>query len=68
MARQREWEPSTRKPWNDKIHNLLTTIDLHTELHIKTGDTFHIEQAEILRNYIKSLKTWIHLQEKNGIT
>jgi hypothetical protein len=31
--------------------------------HIKTGDDWHILQAEILRKYVKDLKVWIHKQE-----
>jgi len=60
----REWDNPIRQPWNSKIHNLLKTIDLHTEFHLKTGDDFHWEQAEILRKYVYDLKTWIDLQEK----
>lgn len=53
-----------REKWNAKIHNILQTIDLHTQLHLKTGDEFHYLQARILRQYVKDLKTWIHSQEK----
>ena len=59
----REWSTETRDPWNAKIHNILKTVDLHTELFLKTGDEFHQSQAEILRCYITNLKTWIHSNE-----
>jgi hypothetical protein len=32
-------------------------------LHLKTGDDWHLSQAETLRNYVKELKVWIHKQE-----
>jgi hypothetical protein len=48
-----------REPWNPKIHNVLKTIDLHTEFYLKTGDSFHLEQASYLRSYVYSLKDWI---------
>lgn len=61
----REWSTETRDPWNAKIHSILKTIDLHTDLFLQTGDKFHNEQAEILRNYVFELKTWIHQQENS---
>jgi hypothetical protein len=30
---------------------------------MKTGDEWHLSQAEILRKYVKDLKKWIHKQE-----
>jgi len=59
----REWDTDTRYLWNPKIHNILKTIDLHTELYLKTGNDFHHNQAKILRKYISDLKTWIHSEE-----
>lgn len=52
-----------RSNWNAKIHFILKAIDLHTELYLQTGDIFHIKQSEILRNYVRDLKTWIHYNE-----
>jgi hypothetical protein len=60
----REWDNNTRQPWNPKIHSILKTIDLHTELHLKSSDNFHWEQAEVLRKYVSDLKTWINSCEK----
>lgn len=59
----RDFNTPYREPWNPKIHNILKTIDLHTELHLKTGKDFHWNQAEILRRYVSDLKTWIHSEE-----
>jgi hypothetical protein len=29
-----------------------------------SGNTWHLEKAEILRKYVSELKTWIHQQEE----
>ena len=59
----RDFNTPQREHWNSKIHNILKTIDLHTELHLKTGNIFHWNQAQILRKYVSDLKTWIHFEE-----
>lgn len=61
---KREWNTPIREPWNPKIHQILKIIDLHGEFLLKNGDSFHHKQSEILRDYLKNLKTWIHSQEK----
>jgi hypothetical protein len=55
----REWSTDVRDPWCPKIAQMLKTIDLHTEFYLKTGDSFHLEQASYLRAYVYSLKDWI---------
>lgn len=62
-AEHRTWNTEVRSPWNPKIHNILKTIDLHVELYLKTGDVFHLEMAESLRQYVLCLKAWIHHSE-----
>ena len=59
----REWNTPNRECWNTPIHNILKAIDNHTSLYFKTGDVWHMEQAQILREYVAGLKTWIHKQE-----
>jgi hypothetical protein len=59
----REWDSPIRNPWNPKIKSILDTIDIHTQMHLESGDNFHWLQAEILRKYILELKSWIHSQE-----
>jgi hypothetical protein len=61
----REWNTPIREPWNPVIKKCLDAIDKHIELHLDTKDVWHLHQAEILRQYVKDLKTWIHHQEKN---
>ena len=59
----REWNTPKREPWNAPIHNILKAIDNHTQEYFKSGDVWHLEKADMLRNYLHELKTWIHKQE-----
>jgi len=59
----REWNTPAREPWNVPIHGILKAIDGHVSVYLKTGDSWHLQQAEMLRRYISDLKTWIHKQE-----
>ena len=60
----REFNTPHRKDWNAPIHNILKAIDNHTQEYFKSGDTWHLNKAQELREYVAELKTWIHLQEK----
>ena len=59
----REWNTPIREPWNPVIKKCLDAIDEHNQQYMKTGDDWHLSQAETLRNYVSDLKTWIHQQE-----
>lgn len=59
----REWNTPKREPWNPVIKKCLDAVDLHTRLHLETGDSWHEEQCIILRKYVKDLKVWIHKEE-----
>lgn len=59
----REWDNCIRNPWNAPIHNTLKAIDNHTKEYLKSGDIWHLEKADMLRNYIHELKTWINKEE-----
>jgi hypothetical protein len=63
---ERTYNTIIREPWNVKIHNILKTIDLHTKLHLETGEEFHSIQADILRTYVLELKKWILSKEKSS--
>lgn len=41
----------------------LDAVDEHIKNYTKTGDEWHLLQAEVLRKYVKDLKIWIHKQE-----
>lgn len=63
---KRTWNTPVRERWNAPIHQCLKAIDGHVELYLKTGDRWHLEQADFLRSYLHRLKTWIH-QEENDL-
>jgi len=56
----REWNTPIRELWNAPIHQILKAIDNHTQEYFKSGDTWHLKKAQILREYVAELKTWIH--------
>lgn len=58
-----EWNTPHREKWTAPIQQILKAIDNHTSLYIETGDVWHEEQAQILRQYIKDVKVWIHKEE-----
>lgn len=60
----REWSNSIRDPWNAPIHHILKAIDNHNQEYFKTGNSWHLEKADILRNYLKELKFWIYKEER----
>jgi len=59
----REWNTPVREPWNPVILQLLRAVDHHNSQFLATGDHWHAEKAEQLRQYVRELKTWIHQQE-----
>lgn len=60
---RRTWNTPLRKPWNPVIKHCLNAIDEHVSLFIATGEIWHLEQAEHLRDYVVQLKDWIHREE-----
>jgi hypothetical protein len=60
----REFDTEARKDWNAPIHNILKAIDNHTREYLKSGDVWHLQKAQELREYVSELKTWIHKTEK----
>ena len=59
----REWNTPHREPWNTPIHNILKAIDNHNQEYFETGNSWHLEKADMLRNYLKELKFYIHKKE-----
>jgi hypothetical protein len=59
----REWNTPKREPWNAPIHQILKAVDNHTHEYLKTQDTWHLEKAQQLRDYITELKEYIHKLE-----
>jgi hypothetical protein len=60
----RTYNTPIRNPWNAPIHNILKAIDNHTHEYFESGDEWHLNKAQELRQYVSELKEWIHLQEK----
>ena len=63
LMSSRTYNTPHREPWNAPIHNILKAIDSHTQEYFKSGDVWHLEKANMLRQYLNELKTWIHKQE-----
>jgi hypothetical protein len=59
----RTYNTPHREHWNAPIHNILKAIDNHNQEYFKSGDIWHLKKAEMLREYVSELKTWIHQQE-----
>jgi hypothetical protein len=59
----REFNTPHRQDWNAPIHNILKAIDNHTQEYFKSGDIWHLEKADMLRQYLRELKSWIHKSE-----
>ena len=61
----REFDTPQRTEWNKPIHNILKAIDNHNQEYLKTKNIWHLQKAQILREYISELKSWIIRKEKN---
>lgn len=60
---KRSWNTPLREPWNPVIKQCLSAIDKHVALYLQTGDIWHMKRAQVLREYVNDLKSWIHMQE-----
>lgn len=60
---RRTWNTPIRERWNAPIHHCLKAIDSHIDLYLRTGNKWHLQQAEVLRCYLRQLKDWIHSEE-----
>jgi hypothetical protein len=67
MEGRRTFNTPVREPWNAPIHNTLKAIDNHMALYFSSRDKWHLEKAEMLRNYLHELKSWIHATEKRDL-
>jgi len=56
---RRSWNTPTREPWNPIIKHCLNAVDLHVDMYLKTHDKRHMDQADLLREYVANLKDWI---------
>lgn len=67
MDERRTFNTPIREPWNAPIHNLLKAIDNHMALYFATRDKWHLVKADMLREYLHELKSWIHAEERKDV-
>jgi hypothetical protein len=63
MNERRTFNTPFREPWNAPIHHILKAIDNHMALYLQYRDPWHLQQAAMLRNYLRELKAYIHKKE-----
>ncbi len=64
---RRTWDTPIRERWNPVIHQCLKGIDYHNELYFKTGNAWHLEKAQRLREYVIELKEMIKQEEESQL-
>ena len=61
----REWNTPHREKWNAPIHQILKAIDNHNQEYFRTKNPWHLQKAQMLREYLIELKNWITIKENN---
>lgn len=67
MNERRTFNTPLREPLNPIIHRLLQAVDWHNTQYFKDGNIWHLEKADIIRQYVRELKAWVYEQEKDGL-
>jgi hypothetical protein len=67
MTERRTFNTPLREPWNPIVYQCLRAVDCHNAQYFLTGNAWHLEQAELLRYYVRSLKDWICEEEKSTV-
>ena len=67
MNDKRTFNTPLREPLNPIIHRLLQAIDWHNARYFATQDAWHLEKAQLLRQYVGELKAWIYETEKEMV-
>jgi hypothetical protein len=65
MTERRTFNTPLREPWNPIVYQCLRAVDCHNAQYFLTGNAWHLEQSELLRQYVRSLKDWIREEEKS---
>jgi hypothetical protein len=68
MTERRTFNTPLREPWNPIVYQCLRAVDCHNAQYFLTGNVWHLEQAELLRHYVRSLKDWIREEEKRMVS
>ena len=58
---------SVRDQYQTHIRNIVRTIDKHSRAYHETQNEFHLQQYELLVEYIHRLKSWIKSRERDSI-
>ena len=67
MTERRTFNTPLRAPWNPIVYQCLRAVDCHNTQYFLTGNAWHLEQSELIRQYVRSLKDWIREEEKNTV-
>lgn len=67
MTERRTFNTPLREPWNPIVYQCLRAVDCHNEQYFLTGNVWHLEQSELLRHYVRSLKDWIREEEEKMV-
>jgi len=67
MNERRTFNTPLREPLNPIIHRLLQAVDWHNSQYFKDGNLWHLEKADIIRQYVRELKAWVYEQEKDSL-
>ena len=54
---------TSREQYKQHIINICRVIDQHSRAYHETQNQFHLQQYELLVEYIHRLKTWIKSRE-----
>jgi hypothetical protein len=68
MTERRTFNTPLREPWNPIVHQCLRAVDCHNTQYFLTGNVWHLEQSELLRHYVRSLKDWIREEEEKMVS
>jgi hypothetical protein len=64
VTERRTFNTPLRAPWNPVIYQCLKAVDCHNEEYFRSGDEWHLRQAQVLRDYVIGLKDWLSKEEK----
>ena len=64
MSERRTWSNPHRDPWNAPIAQILKAIDEHNREYFRTGNPWHLQKAQMLREYLVELKEWLTWKER----
>lgn len=67
MTERRTFNTPLREPWNPIVYQCLRAVDCHNAQYFLTGNPWHLQQSELLRQYVRSLKDWIREEEESAM-